>query len=283
MTRLPPNAVCHQHHPGRLGLHFADLHRALAAGHRAQRCQRGVRRLRRDEGDELALVGDVHRVDAEDLRGARDRRLHRDVALAHDHRHAGGARQLVEHRGDAAARRVAHAAQAAARPRPAARRPPATASRCPTRTSASRSNSPRASMIAVPWSPIVPETMIRSPGRRLAGDSGARASTRADAGRAEVHLVGVAALDDLGVAGDDLDAGRLRGRGDRLDLGAQLVGRQALLEHQREAQRQRPRAGHGEVVDRAVDGELADRAAGEADRLDHEAVGGERQRRRRRS
>jgi hypothetical protein len=44
-------------------------------------------------------------------------------------------------------------------------------------TAASRSNSPRASMIAVPWSPIVPETRMRSPGRRPDGDSSARAST----------------------------------------------------------------------------------------------------------
>ncbi len=44
-------------------------------------------------------------------------------------------------------------------------------------TAASSSNSPRASMIAVPWSPIVPDTMMRSPGRRPAGDSDARSST----------------------------------------------------------------------------------------------------------
>ena len=87
----------------------------------------------------------------------------------------------------------------------------------------------------------------------------------------------MAALDDLGVAGDDLDAGRLGGRGDRLDLGPQLLGVEALLEDQRQRQRERPRAGHREVVDGAVDRELADRAAGEADRLDDEAVGRHRQ------
>ena len=65
--------------------------------------------------------------------------------------------------------------------------------------------------------------------------------------------------------------------GDRLDLGPQLVGRQALLEDQREAERERPRAGHREVVDGAVHRELADRAAGEADRLDDEAVGRQRE------
>jgi hypothetical protein len=89
----------------------------------------------------------------------------------------------------------------------------------------------------------------------------------------------VPALDHLGVARDDLDPGGLRGGGDRRDLGAQVLGRQSLLEHQRERQRQRPRAGDREVVDRAVDRELADRAAREADRPDHEGVGGHGQRR----
>ena len=55
----------------------------------------------------------------------------------------------------------------------------------------------------------------------------ARGSSAPDAGRADVHLVGVAALDDLGVAGDDLDAGRRGGGGDRLDLGPQHVARRA--------------------------------------------------------
>ena len=45
-------------------------------------------------------------------------------------------------------------------------------------TSAPSSNSPRASMIAVPCTPIGPLTRMRSPGRRAAGDSSARASMR---------------------------------------------------------------------------------------------------------
>ena len=154
-------------------------------------------------------------------------------------------------------------------------------------TGASSSNSPRASITAVPCSPIGPETRMRSPGRSEPGESDARGSMRPSpvvVTYIESHLP---ALDDLRVARDDLDSGGARRRGDRLDLGAQVVGREALLEHERERQRERARAGHREVVDRAVDGELADRAAGEADRLDDEAVGrharGRRSRRRRRA
>ena len=64
ITRRPPNAVSTSTMPGRLGPDLADLGRVLAARHRAQRGERRVGRLGRDERDELALVGDVHRVDA---------------------------------------------------------------------------------------------------------------------------------------------------------------------------------------------------------------------------
>ncbi len=90
----------------------------------------------------------------------------------------------------------------------------------------------------------------------------------------------MAALDDLRVAGHDLDAGRSSGPSDRLDLGTQDVARETLLEDHREAERERPGTAHGEVVDGAVDRELADRSAREAQGLDDEAVGREREPRR---
>ena len=86
------------------------------------------------------------------------------------------------------------------------------------RTSASSSNSPRASMIAVPCSPTLPESRILSPGAIADGASVAAWVATADAGRVDVHAVGVATLDDLRVAGRDLDpggGGRVR---NRLDL-----------------------------------------------------------------
>src|SRR5918911_5092567 len=60
-------------HPRRLRLHLADLGRLRAAGRASHRGERVVRGLGSDEGDERALVGDVHRVDAEDLARACDR------------------------------------------------------------------------------------------------------------------------------------------------------------------------------------------------------------------
>ena len=212
MTRRPPKAVSTSTRPARVGLDLADLGRL-----RRSRARRRARRARRSaasgatKATSRALVGDVHRVDAEDLAGAEHGRVHRDRRLAHDDRHTRGAGELVEHRRDAAARGVAQAAQRAGRRRRAARRRPARASACRTRSRRASSNSPRASMIAVPCSPIGPETRIRSPGRSDAGRERARGSTPPEPGRADVHRVAAAALDDLGVARDDLDAGRRRG------------------------------------------------------------------------
>ena len=52
---------------------------------------------------------------------------------------------------------------------------------------------------------------------------------------------------------------------------------EALLEDEPGRQVQRPGPGHGQVVDRAVDGEVADVAAGEEQRRHHVGVGGEGQ------
>ena len=142
--------------------------------------------------------------------------------------------------------------------------------------SAPSSNSPRASMIAVPWSPTVPDTSTGRPAAaptataRRAGRACRRRSCTGTSRRQwprSTTLVSPATISTPGLLG---------GGGDRLDLGAQVVRGQPLLEDQRQAERQRARAGHGQVVHRAVHRQVADRAAGEADRLHHEAVGGHR-------
>ena len=71
-----------------LGAHLADDRRLGAERVRPQRGERVVGGLGGDDGDELALVRDVERVDAEDLAGADDRGPERQ-------------RRLVEEDGDA--------------------------------------------------------------------------------------------------------------------------------------------------------------------------------------
>ena len=63
----------------------------------------------------------------------------------------------------------------------------------------------------------------------------------------------------------------------RLHDAPEIVHRQAFLENEADREIQRPRAAHGEIVDRAVDGQLADVAAGKKDRADDVGIGAEGQ------
>ena len=100
---------------------------------------------------------------------------------------------------------------------------------------------------------------------------------RPDAGRRHVEPVGLAAFDDLRVAGDDRDSGCPGGGPHRGDDAPQVGNRKALLDHESGRQPERPRADHREVVDGAVDGELADVAARELERVHDVRVGRERE------
>lgn len=123
----------------------------------------------------------------------------------------------------------------------------------------------------MPWAPIGPDTSTRSPGRTRSAPSSAR-TDRSQPGGADIHAVGPAVLDHLGVAGHDRHARAARGGGQGFQLGAEHAGGQAGFENQRHGDRHRPGAGHGQIVDRAVDGQFADRAAGKPQRLNDEAV-----------
>ena len=70
----------------------------------------------------------------------------------------------------------------------------------------------------------------------------------------------------LGVAGDDLDPGPCRGLGHVGDDVAQDVDGQALLDDEARGQPARTGARDRQIVDRAVDGQVADRPTGEAER-----------------
>ena len=73
-TREPPKRVSRSDEALGLGAYLADDRRLGAERVRAENGERLVRGLCRDDGDQLALVRDVERVDAEDLAGADDRR-----------------------------------------------------------------------------------------------------------------------------------------------------------------------------------------------------------------
>ena len=272
----PAEGGRHHHHPGRLRADLADLLRPLATGDATQRRERRVGVLGRDERDQPAFVGDVHRIDPEQLGGGGDDRRDRHARLVDQDRDARCPGKLVEHRGDAAPGRVAQAVHV----RPAAgqqrvdRRPEAlgVGLELGVELELVAGQHDRGAVLADRarhQHPVSGFEPCRTELRPLVDDS--------DPGRGQVHLIRGAPLDHLRVAADDLDAGCRRGRRDRLDLGPQHRRVQALLEDHRHGQRARPGTGHREVVDGAVDRELADRAAGEAQRFDDEAVGGHRQ------
>ena len=105
----------------------------------------------------------------------------------------------------------------------------------------------------------------------------AEALDDADAGGGDEDLVALAAIDYFGVAGDEQHAGFAGGGTHGIDDAAQVLGRESLFEDEGGGKVERTRAAHGQVVDRAVDGQTTDVAAGEEDRGHDERVGGEGQ------
>src|SRR5213079_2654943 len=102
-----------------------------------------------------------------------------------------------------------------------------------------------------------------------------RVLDHAEARRRYEAAVRFTPVHDLRVAGHYRYIGCLRrlahGRHDAIQVGK----REAFLEDERRGQVQGPRAGHREIVHGAVNGEVADVAAGEEERRDDVRVGGE--------
>ncbi len=144
------------------------------------------------------------------------------------------------------------------------------------RMSASRARSPRASITAMPWSPMVPDTSTVARPHQLGPEHASRRD-QADAGRRDEEPSAAPVPTTLV---SPVTIAHPRG-GSRLghvgDDAAQLVDREALFDHERRGQPRRPAALHGDVVDRAVHGEVPDRAAREPSRGDDVRVGAERQ------
>ena len=138
----------------------------------------------------------------------------------------------------------------------------------------SNSRFSRFDITATPWSPIVPDSATRSPGRAASLERLRPGGARPTPVVEMKTPIGLAALDHLGVAGDDRHARRARGvahaRRDALQVGE----RKALFDDEARREIERPRARHRDVVDGAVHGERADVAAGKEDRRDDIGVGG---------
>ena len=130
--------------------------------------------------------------------------------------------------------------------------------------------------MAMPWSPIVPETRMRSPGRAVRIDSVTPSRDHADAGSGDENLVALAAIHDLGIAGNQGHAGLGAACRMECDDAPKVVHRQAFFENECGREEQRPGAADRQIVDGAVHGQLANVAAGEEEGPHHEGIGGER-------
>src|SRR5438046_8206093 len=95
----------------------------------------------------------------------------------------------------------------------------------------------------------------------------------ADTGCGDEDLIAFAAVDDLGIAGDELYAGLSGGGAHGLDDPAQIINRQAFFEDEGGREIQRAGAAHHQIVHRAVNREPADIAAPKEDRSYNEGVG----------
>lgn len=263
---------CHENRAGGLFTNFADDLRFTSAGRETQGVDGGVGIIGRDDGEELAFIGDVQGIEAEQLAGATDSIAHRDLIFKKDHAETAVARQFVERGRGAATSWIAHPADA--------------------RTSGANESfderkhgaSVRAKIgfeiefaareqdgNAVIADRAREKNPIADADRtRINRDAGKEA---ADAGGGYVHAVGFAMLDDFGVTGSDANTGILRGFGHGSNFGFENRGGQSGFENVRDDEGFSASAGDGEVVDGAVDGEFADRTAGEGDGLYDKTVG----------
>ena len=227
----------------------------------------------RDEGDELPLVRDEPWVEAEELTRSAHRVLHRDGDLVDVDPDASPRRDLDERRRKATARRIAHGVHV-------------------------RTLLEQCLHEAVQRSSVAPEiaaeldalatrehgnTMIPDRAREQHGVAGLDAERAeldavrddADTRRVDEDTVGAATVDDLRVARDDRHLRTVRSGLHGVDETAQIRDREALLQDEREGERERTRSADSKVVDRAVHGELSDVASRKEDRGDDVRVRGE--------
>ena len=241
----------------------------------AHRRQCGVDLVGRHDSDHLALVGDVQRVDAQEIARADHGRGDGKARLVEDDRQVGVPGELVADRANATPGRVAQ----------------------PTR--AGGGGEERLDEI-VDRRGVRPD--VRLEGKVATGQHHRHAVVGDRAGdehpvarphlfrsehtscwdqpdpcRRDVQPVGGARSDDLRVAGHDAHTGGRGGLSHVGDDGVQLGDREALLDHEGRGERHRPPALDGDVVHRSVHGQVPDRATREPSRRHDERVGAERQ------
>jgi hydrogenase maturation protein HypF len=263
------------HEPSRPGGDLPDYRRLGAERVPAQRSHRLVGAVARHHRDQAAFARHIHRVDAKQLAGTADLGTHWDVGLADQHPRLRRPGDLVENGRHAAAGGVTHRPNAGDRVQQS-------------RDQAVQRRGVRANVcldVQLTAGQHDRDAVITDrPGHddgvtrlRPRDAKGAVPVDETDPGGVDIAAVSLAPLHDLRVPGDDADARRRGGIPHGLGDPGQVGDREALLEDEAGRQVHRRRARHRQVVDGAVDGQVADVAAGEEQRGHHVGVGGERE------
>ena len=110
--RLPPYEVIPRTAPAGCSATSPMMHASSPPGVRSQRIESGVGGFGRDDREELAFVGDVQRIESQQLAGAAHGIAHRNLLFEKHDAQAAIASQFVQRGGDTAARGIAHPANA---------------------------------------------------------------------------------------------------------------------------------------------------------------------------
>ena len=97
----------------------------------------------------------------------------------------------------------------------------------------------------------------------------------ANARSVDENFVGLAAIDNFRIAGDELDAGVIGCGMHRLHHAPEILHRQSFLQNETRRQIERTRAAHCQVVNGSMNREFADVAAREKDRAHDKRIGAE--------
>ena len=245
---------------------------------RAERLEGCLAGLRCDYGEQLAFVGDVERIDAENLAGAGDRGPNGDRRLLDHDAAASGACKLVEcRRGHAAARRIAHPVQCSAAAGSEQGGGELVEGGIALDLAFELELAARTTSTAIPWSAIVPDNSTRSPGRTSPAPRCACAGTRP---MPAVVMYRPSALPRSTTFVSPVAIGTPASRvpprrAEPMQRSSSATSRPSSRISAAESASGRAPQTARQVVDRAVHGELRDVAAREARRLDNVAIGAE--------
>src|SRR5208282_229539 len=241
-------------------LYRANDLRFRSQGMTSYRLQHRLGRLGRHDCDQLAFVGDIERIQAEQLARTSDLFVNRQRAFLQFDPNLRTLRDFVQRAGDSASRRVAHAANVATYAKHLAHQGVQGGTVALDLSLELQSLALRQDRDAVIADRTAQQHLVP-----WTGTVGGKVDTfghQSNSCRVDEQSVALAFLDDLGIASNHLHARFRSSLAKRIHHTPEFVHREALFDDEGGAQEQRRCAAHGQIVYRAVNGEGTDIAAG---------------------